>query len=128
MAKEMSGAFEIPREMRAFCEQSFEQARKAFDGFMSAAHKAAENMEGQAAVAQTSAKDMREKAMGFAERNVSSSFEFAQKLMRAKDIEEVTRLQTEFVQQQMQVFTQQAQELGQTATRVAKEAVRTNSK
>jgi phasin len=128
MAKDMGGAFEIPREMRAFCEQSFEQARKAFDGFMSAAHKAAENMEGQAAVAQTSAKDMREKAMSFAESNVASSFEFAQKLMRAKDIEEVTRLQTEFVQHQMQVFAQQAQEMGQTASRVAQEAVRTNSK
>src|SRR5215813_2544818 len=103
MAKEATGHFEIPREMRAFAEQSVEQARKAFDGFMTAA--------------QNGAKDVRQKAMGFAEKNVAMSFEFAQKLVHARDIEEVTRLQTEFVQRQMQALAEQAQELAQTATR-----------
>jgi len=119
MAKQATGNFEVPREMRTFAEQSVEQARKAFDGFMSAAQKAADSMEGQASAAQTGAKDMRQKAMGFAEKNVAMSFDFAQQLVHAKDIEEVTRLQTEFVQRQMQMLTEQAQELGQTVTRAA---------
>jgi len=124
MAKQATGNFEIPHEMRTFAEQSVEQARKAFDGFMSAAQKAASSMEGQATAAQTGAKDMREKAMAFAEKNVATSFEFAQKLVHAKDVEEVTRLQTEFVQRQMQMLTEQAQELGQTVTRAAMGAAR----
>jgi phasin len=124
MAKEATGTFEIPREMRAFAEQSFDQARKAFDGFMTAAQKAANTLEGQASVAQTSAKDIRQKAMTFAERNVAASFEFAEKLVRAKDIEELTRLQTEFVQRQMQMLAAQAQELGQSATKAAMESAR----
>ena len=124
MAKQPTGNFEIPREMRTFAEQSVEQARKAFDGFMTAAQKAANSLEGQASVAQTGAKDVRQKAMTFAEKNVAMSFEFAQNLVHATDIEEVTRLQTEFVQRQMQVLTEQAQELGQTATRAAMGAAR----
>jgi phasin len=119
MAKEQAGNFDIPRDMRNFAEQSVEQARKAFDGFMSAAQKTATSLEGQASAAQEGVQDMRRKAMSFAEKNVSTSFDFAQRLMRAKDIEEITRLQTEFLQSQMQVFSQQAQELGQTATRAA---------
>ena len=124
MAKEASGNFEIPREMRTFAEQSVEQARKAFDGFMTAAQKAASSIEGQASAAQSGAKDIRQKAMGFAEKNVATSFEFAQKLVRAKDLEEMTRLQTEFMQRQMQTLAEQAQELGQTATRAAMDAAR----
>ena len=117
MAKQGSDAFEVPREMRAFAEQSVEQARKAFDSFMTAAQRAASNIEGQTAAVQSGAKDVRQKAMAFAEKNVATSFEFAQKLLHAKDIEEVTRLQTEFVQHQVQALTEQAQELGQTASR-----------
>jgi|Tabmets5t2r1_1033131.scaffolds.fasta_scaffold208207_1 phasin len=124
MAKQATGNFEVPREMRTFAEQSVEQARKAFDGFMTAAHKAASSLEGQASAAQTGAKDMRQKAMTFAEKNVAMSFDFAQKLVHAKDLEEVTRLQAEFVQRQMQALTEQAQEIGQTATRAAMEAAR----
>jgi len=124
MAKEATGNFEIPRDMRTFAEQSVEQARKAFDGFMTAAQKAASSLEGQASAAQTGAKDMRQKAMAFAEQNVATSFEFAQRLVHAKDIEELTRLQTEFVQRQMAALAEQAQELGQTATRAAMGATR----
>src|SRR6267142_977998 len=40
--------FEIPPEMRAFAEKSVEQARQAFDGFISAAHRAVTTFEGQA--------------------------------------------------------------------------------
>jgi phasin len=128
MAKQATpGQFEIPREMRSFAEQSVEQARKAFDGFMTAAHKAASNIEQQASVAQTGAKDVRERALSFAEQNVANSFEFAQKLVAAKDVEEVTRLQTEFVQRQMQSLNEQAQALGQTVTRAAVGAARSGS-
>jgi phasin len=124
MAKEATGNLEIPREMRALAEQSVEQARKTFDGFMTAVQKAASGMEGQASAAQAGAVDMRQKAMAFAEANVATSFDFAQKLLHAKDLEEVTRLQAEFVQRQMQALAEQSQELGQTATRAAAAATR----
>jgi phasin family protein len=65
--------------------------------------------------------------MAFAEQNVASSFEFAQKLARAKDIEEIMRLQAEFVKTQMQTLSDQAKELGETATKAATDATKPTS-
>lgn len=124
MAKESVGTFEIPREMRSLAEQSIQQARKALDSFFTAAEKAAATLEGQASAAQIGAKDMRRKAMTLAEKNLARSFEFAEKLVQARDAEEVVRLQTQFVAEQMQALAEQAQELGQAVTRSAMEAVR----
>jgi phasin len=113
--------FEISTEMRNHAEQSVEQAKKAFDDFITAAQKAVTAFEGQAAGAKASAKNTGEKAMAFAEKNVATSFEFAQKVVRAKDIQELMQLQTEFVKTQMPAFVEQARALGQT---VAQDAVR----
>jgi hypothetical protein len=80
MAKEGTPRFEIPADMRAFAEKSVEQARQAFDIFISAAQHAVSTAENQAATMQNGAKEVGELAMGFAERNMTSSFEFAQRL------------------------------------------------
>jgi phasin len=111
--------FEVPTQMRQFAEQSLEQARKAVDGFMTAAQKAVTTVEAQASVAQSGAKDVGQKAMSFAEQNMASSFEFAQKLVRAKDLQEVMALQQEFLQSQMKALSEQAKDLGSTATKTA---------
>jgi phasin len=121
MLKNPMANFEIPTEMRNHAEQSVEQAKKAFDDFITAAQKAVTAFEGQAAGAKASAKNTGEKAMAFAEKNVATSFEFAQKVVRAKDIQELMQLQTEFVKTQMPAFVEQARALGQT---VAQDAVR----
>ncbi len=110
-------AFQVPPEMRTLAEQSVEQAKKAFDGFMTATQQAVSTIEGQAAVAQAGAKDMSRKAVGFAEKNVAASFEFAQRLVRAKDAEEVMKLHADYVKTQMQSLNDQAHELGQAATK-----------
>src|SRR6266487_625365 len=99
--------FEIPTEMRQVAEKSLEDARKAFDGFIAAAQKAAAEIEEQATLAQAGAKDVGKRAMAFAEQNVATSFEFAQKLTRAKNAEEIMRLQAEFVKTQMHVLSDQ---------------------
>jgi phasin len=122
MAENGMGNFQVPPEMRAFAEQSVEQAKKAFDGFISAAQHAVSTLEGQAVAAQTGAKDVTQKVVEFAERNMTASFDFAQKLTRAKDPQEVMRLHADYVQAQMQALTEQAQELGQSAAKAADKA------
>src|ERR1700739_482082 len=89
--------FQIPPEMRAFAEKSVEQARQAFDGFITAAQRTVSTLEGQATAAQKGARDVRAKAMDFAEQNIASSFDFAQKLLRAKDVKEMLELQGSYV-------------------------------
>jgi hypothetical protein len=45
-------------------------------------------------------------------------------LVRARDIDEVMRIQAEFLQAQMVALTEQAQALGQTATKAATDATK----
>jgi phasin len=114
--------FEVPADMRKFAEQSVEQARQAFDRFISAAHNAVADFEGRAQTARSGAMDVGGRAMNFAERNMAASFEFAQQLVKAKDVQEVIRLQTEYVKAQVQALNEQTKELSDAAAKVAKEA------
>jgi phasin len=122
MTMAATDGFNVSPEMRAFAEKSVEQARQAFDGFISAAHHAVNAFEGQAQTARKGARDVTEKAMTFAEQNIASSFEFAQRLVRAKDLQEVLRLQTDYVQRQVQVLGEQARELGDSTSKAARNA------
>jgi phasin len=119
--------FDVPTQMRQFAEQSVEQAKKAMDGFLTAAQKTAAVIETQANTAQSGAKDVREKVMSFAEQNIANSFEYAQKLVRAKDVQEVMALQQEFLSAQMQAMQAQAKDLGSAATQAAANAPKPKS-
>ncbi len=112
MAKDPMPNFEIPAEMRRFAETSVAQAKQAFDGFMTAAQQAVERMETHTAAAQSGATDASRKAMAFAGQNMAASFAFAQKLAQARDVEEVIRLQADYLRTQMQALSDQARELG----------------
>jgi phasin len=104
----------FPPEMRTFAEQSVAQARKAFDELMAATHRTVSTFEGQ--TAQFGFRGLQQKVVTFSERNISASFDFAQRLLHAKDGEEVMRLHAEFVKSQMQALAEQARELTQHAT------------
>jgi phasin len=122
MTMAATDGFEVPPEMRTFAEKSVEQARQAFDGFISAAHQAMSTFEGQAETARKGARDVTEKAMTFAGRNIATTFAFAQDLVRARDLQEVLRLQADYIRRQMQALSEQAKELGESTSKAAQEA------
>ncbi len=117
----MSGnQFEIPKEMRSMAEASLDQARKAFESFMSSAQQTAAAFGGASVGGPGgAAKDISAKAIAFAEKNVQASLAYAQSLVHAKDLAEVMRLHTEYVQAQMKALAEQASDMGQTVTRAA---------
>ena len=115
----MTNTYEIPAEMRDFAERSVAQARKAFEGFMGAVQKTANVVDGGANPALTGVKEVSSKAVGFAEKNVNAAFDLAEKLVHAKDINEVIALQTEYVKSQMEAIQSQTRELGSTVQAVA---------
>ena len=127
MAKEPFEQFAMPTEMRAFVEQSVTQAKNAFDGFIQAANQAMGQFQGQAQAARGSANEIAQKSMAYAEQNMAATFEFAEKLMEAKDPTEVMRLQSEFLGQQMQALSSQIQELGQSAAKMVMDAAKLRS-
>jgi phasin len=109
----------VPPEMRKFAEQSVQQAKKAFDDMMSATKNAVSAFEGHASTAQTTAMELQRKVVGYSERNVAASLEFAQNLLRAKNPQDVMKLHADYVKTQMQALTEQARDLGQQAAKAA---------
>jgi phasin len=116
--------FEIPQNVKEMAEAGFDQARKTFENFMSAAQKTASQFEDQGAVAQASAKELSSKAITFAEANIRASLDYAERLLKAKDMAEVLKLHSEHVQNQMRALADQASEMGQTVTRAAMDATK----
>jgi phasin len=117
MTKDMP-TYEIPAQVRDMAEKSVDQAKQAFDAFMQQAHKAMSAMEGQTTAMQTSGKEMGGKAISFAEANMAANFDFAQSVLKAKDVNEIVKLQSEFMTAQMKAFGEQAKEIGSAATKV----------
>jgi len=104
--------FEIPNELRDFAERSVEQARKAFEGFVSVAQKAVATVDGAAETTQSSVKSVGVQVFGFAEQNVNAAFDLAHKLVQAKDPQEAFALQSEFLKAQLSALQAQAKEIG----------------
>jgi phasin len=121
---EQDGRFEIPKEMRAMTEASFDQARKAFESFLGTAQQTADSLEGKGETVRAGAKDISARAVAFAEKNVAASLDFAQQLLHAKDLTEVLRLHSEYVQGQMKALAEQASEMGQLVSRAAMDAAK----
>lgn len=121
MAEDKNG-FEVPDQMRDFADKSVDQARKAFDDFMTMTQKAVANMEGSANVVQTGASDVNRKTLDYAEEHVDAAFKFAQQMVRAKDLEEVVNLQRDYLRRQMEALGEQTRELSATATKTAQKA------
>ena len=121
---EIPRSFEIPQNMKDMAEVGFDSARKAFENFVGAAQKTASTFEDQGSAVQASAKKLGAKAVAFAETNIKASLDHAERLLKAKDIAEVLRLQSEHIQNQMRALAEQASEMGQAVTRAAMDATK----
>jgi phasin len=128
MSEDAQSRFEIPKEMRSMAEASVAQARKAFEKFLEGAQATAGSMEERGATVRAGAKDIGAKAIAYAEKNVQSSLDHAQSLLRAKDLAEVMRLHSEYVQAQMRALAEQAAEMGQIVSRAAMDATKPKGK
>ena len=124
MSDDARDRFEIPKEMRSMAEASFEQARKTFEKFVASAQATAGTIEERGTTARAGARDISGKAIAYAEKNVQVSLDYAQSLLKAKDLTEVMRLHSEYVQGQMRSLAQQASEMGQIVSKAAMDAAK----
>jgi phasin len=106
--------FELPQQMRELAEKNVEQARASYGQFMDAMTQAVGMWtKGLPSNELTSGfQAVQERAIGFAKENAEASFALASDLANAKDVQEVFSLQTQFAQQQVHTYAQQAQEIG----------------
>ena len=116
--------FDVPAEMVALAEQSFEQARRAFDQFMNAAQTTMDTIESRNKAAQAGAREVTGKIMSFAEQNVANAFAYAEKLVHTRDPQALVQLHTEYVQAQMRALSEQAKAVSEAAGKAAGDATR----
>ena len=107
--------FQVPEEMRTMAEKSLEQTRQALDSFLGAARRTAETMEQTTDKVQAGAKDMAQRTLSLAEQNIRTSLDYAERLVRAKDLQEAARIQSEFVRPQAEAMQAQMKEFGSAA-------------
>jgi len=60
-----------------------------------------------------------------ATQNVTATFAFVQKLSQAKNFQDVVKIQTEFMETQMNSFNEQAKILGEIYSKAARDAIKT---
>jgi hypothetical protein len=100
--------FNIPPQARDFAEKSVEQARRSFDTLTGAAQTAV-NSTGTYLPSAT--REFNGKILSFTEENVGDLFDLAQRIIQAKNMGEVLKLQTEFMNSATQRMQKQAGEL-----------------
>ncbi len=113
----MTEQYTVPAEMRDFADRSVQQARKAFEGFMGAVKKSTGDIEKVTGPAALQGAGATTKAVAIAEKNVTAAFDLAQKIVHAKDVQEVMALQAEYMKAQMAAIQEQTRELGEAFTK-----------
>ena len=104
--------FQIPQELREFAEKNIEQARAAYGQLTEAMTQAVRAWSAPSTVMASGFKVVQERAIQFAKENADAGFALARELAKAKDLQDILRLQSNFAQTQMQSYARQAQELG----------------
>lgn len=103
---------QMPDTFISMMSEGVEQASKAMNDYMQMMQKTLT----PPSWPQT---QLNEKLRSYAEQNVAAAFKYVDKLTRAKDIQDLVRIQTEFVQGQIETLSKQMQDVGETVSKGA---------
>src|SRR5271157_2966452 len=117
MAKDAKPLEELKTSANQIVGQTMEQTRGALDNYFGFVQKAISSFP-------LSGTEFGEKLRSYAEKNIAATNEYVRKLSEAKDLEEVIRIQTEFMQTQFNAFGEQTKGLAEIFTKAATEAVK----
>lgn len=105
--------FQVPEDVRSMMEQGVKQAREGFGKVLGAASEAAATIETKSDAAAAQAAELRRKGLELTETSVNAAFDLAQKMVSAKNIDELFRLQTEFMTGQFEAIRSHMQQAGE---------------
>ena len=105
--------FEIPQQMRDLAEQNIKQSHAAYEQLTDFVTKAMDAWMGAMPSngLATGFKDVQGRAAEIAKKNADSAFALVEKIAKAQNFQEILTLQTQFAQDQMQVYAAETQEL-----------------
>jgi hypothetical protein len=110
--------------MQEIADKSMQQAKKAFDTYIAGVRRALSALGENTPMASTGVKEVGERALNMAERNIALSFTFAHRFLQAKTFQEVMKLQGEYLAAQMQILMEQTTNISDSSGRAAADSTR----
>jgi hypothetical protein len=99
-------------KMRKMAQATLDKAKDAVSKYMAESQKMREKADAGVRASYSSAKEMNEKAVAFAEANVAAGFELAQRLLLAKNPQEIGAVYQDHLKEQIEKMNAQFRELG----------------
>jgi len=103
---------EQAEKMREMAQATLDKAKEAVSNYMTESQKLREKADSGVRATYSTAKEMNDKAVVFAEANVAAGFELAQRLLAAKDPQEMGAVYQSHLREQMEKMNAQFRELG----------------
>lgn len=124
--QEMPNFAELPEPMRNILKASIDQARKAFESFISTSQQALSNFEPPAKTpAMDTLKHFNEKIAEFTRKNADANFQFAMRLADARQVSEVIDMQNNYVRGLMDTYAKQLEELRSLSAKIVEDSAKT---
>jgi hypothetical protein len=103
---------EQAEKMREMAQTTLDKAKEAVSKYMTESQKMREKADSTMRASYSNVKEMNEKAVAFAEANVRTGFELAERLLQAKDPQEMGTIYQSHLKEQMEKMNEQFRELG----------------
>jgi hypothetical protein len=110
---------EQAEKMREMAQTTLDKAKEAVSKYMAESQRMREKADATMRTSYSNAKEMNEKAVAFAEANVRTSFELAERLLQAKNPQEIGAIYQNHLKEQMEKMNAQFRELGSLTSRPA---------
>ena len=102
---------EQAEKMREMAQTTLDKAKEAVSKYMTESQKLRDKADSGVRATYSTAKEMNDKAVAFAEANVAAGFELAQRLLHAKDPQEMGAVYQSHLKEQMEKMNTQFREL-----------------
>jgi hypothetical protein len=119
MAKDPKPMEDLSANAKQAIDQAKEQALGAVDTYFDFLKKTISSCP-------SGGTDLGEKVKIYAEKNIAATHEFIKQLSQAKDFQDAIRIQTQFMQAQLEEFGEQTKSLGEAATGAFKSPFKTS--
>ena len=113
---------ELPPALRELMKMSIEQAKRAFEAFVTTSEQAWKSLETSAPGGRAGLFALNAKIVEIIRLNAEANFALAAKLAEAKDLAQAIELQSRHVKQQMDIFVHQLEEMRDLAAQIIQQA------
>ena len=103
-------------------KSGIEQARKAFDSFVSASENMMHGIETPSNPVADNLKSINEKIAAFTRQNAEANFNLAMKLAGAHQLSDIVEIQNTHMREQMEMFSRQIEEMRELTVKALKDS------